>query len=63
VEKKKPHYALGTIKATFVSARALRITKTAITCAEALGLELNHIVAIVQGMTREQFYKSMTGHE
>ncbi len=62
MEKKKPHYALGTIKATFVSVRALRITKTAIMCAEALGLELKHIVTIIQGMTREQFYKSMTSH-
>jgi motility quorum-sensing regulator/GCU-specific mRNA interferase toxin len=53
---------LGTIKATFVSVRALRITKTAIMCAEALGLELKHIVTIIQGMTPEQFYKSMTSH-
>jgi motility quorum-sensing regulator/GCU-specific mRNA interferase toxin len=60
VEKKKPHYALDTIKATFVSVQALRITKTATSCAEALGLELKHIVGIIQGMTREQFYKSMT---
>jgi len=32
VEKRKPHYSLGTIKAT----------------------------SIIQGMTREQFYKAMT---
>jgi motility quorum-sensing regulator/GCU-specific mRNA interferase toxin len=62
VEKRKPHYALDTIKATFISVRALRITKTATTCAETLGLELKHIVTIIQGMTREQFYKSMTSY-
>ena len=62
MEKRKPHYALDTIKATFISERTLRITKTAISCAEALGLELKHIVGIIRGMTREQFYKSMTSH-
>jgi motility quorum-sensing regulator/GCU-specific mRNA interferase toxin len=60
VEKKKPHYALGTIKATFATVLALRMTGSAIRCAEALGLELEDIVAIIQGMTREHFYKSMT---
>ena len=62
MEKRKPHYALGTIKATFVSVRALRITKTAVSCAESLGLALADVVTIIQGMTREQFYKSMTSH-
>lgn len=62
MEKKKPHYALDAIKATFVSVRSLRITKTALSCAEALGLELKDIVAIIQAMTRAQFYKSMTSH-
>lgn len=60
MEKRKPHYSLDTIKATFCDADALRITKTALTCAEALGLTLEDIVAIIQGITREQFFKSMT---
>jgi len=62
VEKKKPHYSLDTIKATFVTVRALRITKTATTCAEAIGITLEGVLAIIQGMTREQFYKSMTSN-
>lgn len=60
VEKKKPHYSLDTIKATFVSVLALRITKTATRCAEELGITLEQVVGIIQSMTREQFYKSMT---
>ena len=60
VEKRKPHYSLGTIKATFTSVRLLRITKTATRCAEALGITLDSVVTIIQGMTREQFYKAMT---
>ena len=60
VEKKKPHYSLATIKATFISVRALRITRTATKCAEALEITLTEVVGIIQSMTREQFYKSMT---
>ncbi len=60
MEKKKPHYSLATIKATFVTVRALRITKTATTCAEALDVTLEEVVGIIQRMTREQFRKSMT---
>jgi motility quorum-sensing regulator/GCU-specific mRNA interferase toxin len=60
VEKKKPHYDLGTIKATFSKVALLRITKTALSCAEQLGISLQSIVDIIQAMTREQFYKSMT---
>jgi len=60
LEKKKPHYDLGTIKATFCVVRALRITKTALSCSEGLGLTLEDIIDIIQAITREQFYKSMT---
>ncbi len=60
MEKRKPHCSLDIIKATFVTVRSLRITKTATTCAEALGITLEEVVGIIQGMTREQFYKSMT---
>jgi motility quorum-sensing regulator/GCU-specific mRNA interferase toxin len=60
VEKRRPHYALGTLKATFAAVTALRITKTALTCAERLGITLQGVVTIIQGMSREQFYKSMT---
>jgi motility quorum-sensing regulator/GCU-specific mRNA interferase toxin len=60
VEKRKPHYNLDTIKATFVAVRALRMTRTATTCAFALGITLEEIIGLIQGMTREQFYKSMT---
>lgn len=62
MEKKKPHYDLGSIKATFVSVRTLRITKTSTSCAEALGISMQQVVNVVQAMTRTQFYKSMTSH-
>lgn len=62
MEKKKPHYSLDTVKATFVTVKALRITKSATTCTESLGLTLEVVVTIIQSMTREQFYKSMTAY-
>lgn len=60
MEKRRPHYSLAKIKATFVTVSALRITKTATTCAESLEIMLTEVVGIIQNMTREQFYKSMT---
>jgi motility quorum-sensing regulator / GCU-specific mRNA interferase toxin len=60
VEKRKPHYDLASIKATFATVDALRMTRTAHDCALALGLLLQDVVALIQEMTREQFYKSMT---
>jgi motility quorum-sensing regulator/GCU-specific mRNA interferase toxin len=60
MEKRRPHYDLGSIKAAFTTPASLRITKTALTTAEALGLTLDDIVTLVQSINREQFYKSMT---
>ncbi len=60
MEKRSPHYDLGTIRQTFSTVDALRITRSAIVAAEGLGLTLADIVALIQTITREQFYKSMT---
>ncbi len=60
VEKRTPHYALDSIKATFTTAASLRMTRTAQDTAFSLGLFLADVVRLIQGMTREQFYKSMT---
>jgi len=60
VEKRKPHYDLGTIKTTFCEVRALRITTTALRCVRALNMTLDDVVACIQAINREHFYKSMT---
>lgn len=60
MEKKRPHYDLGSIKAAFTTPPSLRITKAALTTAEVLGLTLDDIVALVQTISRDHFYKSMT---
>lgn len=60
VEKRTPHYALDSIKAAFSSVESLRITGTARRSAFALGLLLADVVRVIQSITREHFYKSMT---
>ena len=62
MEKRRPHHPLGRIKASFSAISALRITKTALTCAAALDITLENIVAIIQSLTPRHFYKSMTSH-
>lgn len=62
MEKRTPHYALDSIKAAFTTETSLRMTGTARNSDFALGLVLADVVRIIQGMTREQFYKSMTSH-
>lgn len=60
VEKRKPHYSLASIKAIFATEASLRMTVTARNTAFGLGILQSGVVTIIQGMTREQFYKSMT---
>lgn len=60
MEKRTPHYALDSIKVTFTTAASVRMTKTAQDTAFALGFFLVDVVRLIQSMTREQFYKSMT---
>ena len=62
MEKRKPHFDLGTIQATFCEVGALRITRTALRCARDLGLSLDDVVACIQSIGPRHFYKSMTSH-
>ena len=60
MEKRRPHHALGRIKADFSTIFALRITRSALACAAALDITLEDIIAIIQSLAPRQFYKSMT---
>ena len=59
-EKRKPTYDLEAFKAAFSSVKKLAITTTARRSAAALGFSSAEIVATIQTMQREHFYKSMT---
>ena len=59
-EKRKPTYDLNAFKAAFNSVGRLAVTGTALRSAAALGFGRAEIVATIQTMQREHFYKSMT---
>ncbi|HEY2404707.1 MAG TPA: type II toxin-antitoxin system MqsR family toxin [Polyangiaceae bacterium] len=61
MDKKRPHYDLASIKATFSTPDGLRLTETSLTFATLeLGLSDAGIVLLIQGVERTHFYKSMT---
>ena len=61
-EKRKPTYDLDAFKAAFSSAGRLAVTSTAVQTAAAIGFGRAEIVATIQTMQREHFYKSMTAY-
>jgi motility quorum-sensing regulator/GCU-specific mRNA interferase toxin len=60
MEKRRPTYDLDAIKAAIGSAETLAITRTALSDALSLGFNRSGIAAVIQGMQRPMFYKSMT---
>ncbi len=61
MEKRRPHYDLVSIKATFSTVDGLRLTESSLTFATLdLGLSDAGIVDLVQTVERAHFYKSMT---
>ena len=61
-EKHQPPYDLEAFKAAFSRVERLAVTGTALRTAAALGFGSAEIVATIQTMQREHFYKSMTAY-
>lgn len=61
MEKRTPHCKLSVVK-TLVEAGQVRATFTALTGGAALGLDFEGMVSIVEALTPQDFYKSMTTH-
>jgi len=61
-EKWKPTYDLEAFKAAFSSVEKLAVTGAALRSAAALGFGRAEIVATIQTMQRDHFYKSMTAY-
>ena len=61
-EKRKPTYDLDAFKDVFSSIDKLSVTGIAVRSAAALGFGRAEIVATIQTMRREHFYKSMTSY-
>lgn len=61
MEKRTPHCKLSVVK-TLVEAGQVRATVTALAGGAALGLDFEGMVSIVEALTPQDFYKSMTTH-
>lgn len=62
MEKRRPTYDLDAIKEALGSVDRLAITRSALSDALALGFGRAGIVAVLHGITRPMFHKSMTTH-
>src|SRR4030042_5869247 len=62
IESRHPPSALEAFKAAFSRMERLAVTGTALRSAAALGFGRAEIVATIQTMQREHFYKSMTAY-
>lgn len=60
-EKRKPAHDLGKIK-TLIEAKKVRVTATALAGAAQLGLNQKQVLNVIQKLTKQDFYKSMTTH-
>lgn len=60
MEKRSRTYDLEGIKLAFRTPATLRMTRTARRCIVELGLSLEDVVIIIQALTPQSFYKSMT---
>ena len=61
-EKRKPTYDLTAFRAAFADKDRLKVTGVALRSAADLGFGRAEIVATIESMQREHFYKSMTSY-
>ena len=62
MEKRVPHYDLGRIQARVARLGVAAFTKTALDGGRAMGLTSVEMLAVIAGLTRRNFYKSMTSY-
>ena len=62
MEKHFPHYALMEIQAQMTSVTAINLTESARVGIRGAGMGWADALAVVHGLRRRDFYKSMTTH-
>ena len=62
VEKHSPHYPLAEIQTQMTTVRQMNLTVSARTGIRAVGMAQADALAVVQRLSRKDFYKSMTTH-
>ena len=60
MEKPAPHYGLAAVQAQVVRLGPAAFTKTAPDGGRDMGLTSGEMLAVIAGLTRRNFYKSMT---
>jgi motility quorum-sensing regulator/GCU-specific mRNA interferase toxin len=60
MDKLRPHYDLDSIKALAAELGVAAFTKSAMDGGRAMGLTTAEMLAVIAGMRRSDFYKSMT---
>jgi motility quorum-sensing regulator/GCU-specific mRNA interferase toxin len=62
LEKRKPHYGLEVVQRDVFRLQDAAFTRSAFIDGRELGLSVQQMVTVVTGMSRSDFYKSMTTH-
>lgn len=62
MEKRTPHYDLTRVQAGVVRLGVAAFTKAALDGGRTLGLTTAEMLAVIAGLSRRNFYKSMTTH-
>jgi motility quorum-sensing regulator/GCU-specific mRNA interferase toxin len=62
VEKRTPHYDLALLQGQVARLGTAAFTKTALDGGRQLGLTTVEMLTVVAGLSRRDFYKSMTTH-
>ena len=60
MEKHKPHYLLKAIQAQMATPEAMNLTLSALEGIRSAGMAHADVLAVIQGLTAVDFYKSMT---
>lgn len=60
MEKRTPHYPLAGIQAQMATVQNMNLTVSAKSGIRAVGMAQADALAVVQGLTRKDFFKSMT---
>lgn len=63
MEKRSPHYPLSDIQAQMGSIEAMNLTQPAQLGIRSAGMTAADALEVVRGLTRADFYKSMTTHK
>lgn len=61
MEKQTPHYNLSVVK-QLIKAGQVSSTQSALTSAVSLGFDFNSMCMVINALTANDFYKSMTTH-